>query len=201
VLSGWVPADTRVDDFESAIRSVCEPIFEKPLHEISFGQLLLRLFQTARRFNMEVQPQLVLLQKTLLNIEGLGRQLYPQLDLWDTAKPFLENWMKQQLGFRSFAKQIKHNAPLWMEQLPEFPGQVYDVVQQARRGQLRINYQSETLNRIEAKLERQNKTMLQVIISSALIVSGALLYSQNMLVEAQITAGLGCIGAIWAYFK
>ena len=114
VESGWVPPDTRVDDFESAIRSVCEPIFEKPLHEISFGQLLLRLFQTARRFNMEVQPQLVLLQKTLLNIEGLGRQLYPELDLWDTAKPFLENWMKEQLGFRSFAKQIKHNAPLWI---------------------------------------------------------------------------------------
>ena len=201
VQSGWVPADTRVDDFESAIRSVCEPIFEKPLHEISFGQLLLRLFQTARRFNMEVQPQLVLLQKTLLNIEGLGRQLYPQLDLWDTAKPFLENWMKEQLGFRSFAKQIKHNAPLWMEQLPEFPGHVFDVVQQARLGKLRINYQSDTLNRIENKIETQNKTTIQAILSAALLVSGAILYSSDMMFEAQIVSGLGIIGAVWAYIK
>jgi len=201
VLSGWVPSDTRVDDFESAIRSVCEPIFEKPLHEISFGQLLLRLFQTARRYNMEVQPQLVLLQKTLLNIEGLGRQLYPQLDLWDTAKPFLENWMKEQLGFRSFAKQVKHNAPLWIEQLPEFPGQVFDLVQQTRRGKLRINYQSDTLNRIENKIESQNKTTIQAILSAALLVSGAVLYSSNMVFEAQIISGLGIIGAVWTFFK
>ncbi len=201
VLSGWVPADTRIDDFESAIRSVCEPIFEKPLHEISFGQLLLRLFQTARRYNMEVQPQLVLLQKTLLNIEGLGRQLYPQLDLWDTAKPFLENWMKEQLGFSSFAKQVKHHAPLWMEQLPELPGQVFDLVQQTRRGKLRINYQSDTLNRIENKIESQNKTTIQAILSAALLVSGAVLYSSNMVFEAQIVSGLGIIGAVWAFFK
>ncbi|MCN4144697.1 MAG: ubiquinone biosynthesis regulatory protein kinase UbiB [Thiohalomonas sp.] len=201
VQSGWVAADTRVDDFESAIRSVCEPIFEKPLHEISFGQLLLRLFQTARRFNMEVQPQLVLLQKTLLNIEGLGRQLYPQLDLWDTAKPFLENWMKEQLGFRSFAKQIKHNAPLWMEQLPEFPGDVFDVLQQARLGKLRINYQSDTLNRIENKIETQNKTTIQAILSAALLVCGAVLYSSDMMFEAQIVSGLGIIGAVWVYIK
>ena len=201
VESGWVPPDTRVDDFESAIRSVCEPIFEKPLHEISFGQLLLRLFQTARRFNMEVQPQLVLLQKTLLNIEGLGRQLYPQLDLWDTAKPFLENWMKEQLGFRSFAKQIKHHAPLWLEQLPEFPGQVFDVVQQARHGKLRINYQSKTLDRIEHKIESQSKSTIQAILSAALLISSAILYSGNMLIEAEVLAGLGVIGGLWAYFK
>ena len=201
VESGWVPSDTRVDDFESAIRSVCEPIFEKPLHEISFGQLLLRLFQTARRYNMEVQPQLVLLQKTLLNIEGLGRQLYPQLDLWDTAKPFLENWMKEQLGFRSFAKQIKHNAPLWMEQLPDFPNKVLDVVQQARHGKLRINYQSETLNRIEEKIAVQNKITIQAILSSALLISGAILYSGNMLLEAQVAAGLGLLGGLWAWLK
>lgn len=201
VESGWVPADTRVDDFESAIRSVCEPIFEKPLHEISFGQLLLRLFQTARRFNMEVQPQLVLLQKTLLNIEGLGRELYPQLDLWDTAKPFLENWMKEQLGIRSFAKQVKHNAPLWIEQLPEFPNKVFDVVQQARQGKLRINYKSETLDRIEEKIEIQSKTTVQMIFSAALLVSGAILYSGGMIFEAQIVAGLGLAGSIWTLFK
>lgn len=201
VESGWVPSDTRVDDFESAIRSVCEPIFEKPLHEISFGQLLLRLFQTARRFNMEVQPQLVLLQKTLLNIEGLGRQLYPQLDLWDTAKPFLENWMKEQLGLRSFAKKIKHNAPLWMEQLPELPNKVFDVVQQARQGKLSINYKSETLNRIEEKIEIQNKMTIQAILSGALFISSALLYSNQMLPEAQILAAISIIGGFWAWLK
>ena len=200
VQSGWVPADTRVDDFESAIRSVCEPIFEKPLHEISFGQLLLRLFQTARRFNMEVQPQLVLLQKTLLNIEGLGRQLYPQLDLWDTAKPFLENWMKEQLGLKSFAKHIKHNAPLWMEQLPEFPSHVFDVVQQARLGKLRINYQSDTLNRIEHKIEKHNSKTIEAILSGALLVCGAILYSSNMNTEAQIVSILGIIGAIKSFY-
>ena len=201
VQSGWVPADTRIDDFESAIRSVCEPIFEKPLHEISFGQLLLRLFQTARRFNMEVQPQLVLLQKTLLNIEGLGRQLYPQLDLWDTAKPFLENWMKEQLGFRSFAKQIKHNAPLWIEQLPELPNKVFDVVQQVQKGKLSINYKSETLNRIEENLETQSKMTIQAILSSALLISGVILYSNQMLAEAQILAALGIVGGLWAWLK
>ncbi len=201
VESGWVPQDTRVDDFESAIRSVCEPIFEKPLHEISFGQLLLRLFQTARRFNMEVQPQLVLLQKTLLNIEGLGRQLYPELDLWDTAKPFLENWMKQQLGFHSFAKQVKHNAPLWMEQLPDFPNQVFDVVQQARHGKLSINYKSETLNRIEQKIEQQSSKSTSAIISSGLLICGTILYSGGSLIEAQVLAGLGITGAAWALLK
>jgi len=136
-----------------------------------------------------------------LNIEGLGRQLYPQLDLWDTAKPFLENWMKEQLGFSSFAKQVKHNAPLWIEQLPEFPGQVFDLVQQTRRGKLRINYQSDTLNRIENKIESQNKTTIQAILSAALLVSGAVLYSSNMVFEAQIVSGLGIIGAVWAFFK
>ncbi len=125
VESGWVPSHTRVDEFESAIRSVCEPIFEKPLKEISFGQLLLRLFQTARRFNMEVQPQLVLLQKTLLNIEGLGRQLYPDLDLWKTAKPFLENWMEDQVGPRALLRNIKDDLPYLIEKMPEMPGLIY----------------------------------------------------------------------------
>jgi ubiquinone biosynthesis protein len=201
VLSGWVPADTRIDDFESAIRSVCEPIFEKPLHEISFGQLLLRLFQTARRYNMEVQPQLVLLQKTLLNIEGLGRELYPQLDLWVTAKPFLENWMKEQLGLKSFVRQIKHNAPLWIEQLPEFPNKLFDVVQQARQGKLSINYKSETLERIENRIELQGKNTVQAMVSAALLIAGAILYTGQYFIEAQVLAGLGFAGGIWAFLR
>ena len=119
--SGWVPADTRVEEFESSIRTVCEPIFEKPLEEISFGQVLLRLFQTARRFNMEVQPQLVLLQKTLLNIEGMGREIYPQLDLWQTAKPYLENWVRDQRGPKAAINRIIEQAPLWLQHSPDMP--------------------------------------------------------------------------------
>ncbi|MEI7614506.1 MAG: ubiquinone biosynthesis regulatory protein kinase UbiB, partial [Betaproteobacteria bacterium] len=110
IEAGWAPADTRVDDFEAAIRAVCEPIFDRPLSEISFGRVLLRLFQTSRRFNVEIQPQLVMLQKTLLNIEGLGRQLDPNLDLWTTAKPFLERWMNEQMGWRALVRTMKQEA-------------------------------------------------------------------------------------------
>jgi ubiquinone biosynthesis protein len=132
VVSGWVRNDTRIEEFEAAIRAVCEPIFERPLKEISFGQLLLRLFQTARRFHMQVQPQLILLQKTLLNIEGLGRQLYPELDLWLTAKPFMERWLQQQTGIRAFWRKASERAPFWIERLADIPDLVYDVLQQDR---------------------------------------------------------------------
>ncbi|HEX5803250.1 MAG TPA: ubiquinone biosynthesis regulatory protein kinase UbiB [Azospira sp.] len=121
VEAGWAPADTRVDEFEAAIRAVCEPIFDRPLKEISFGKVLLRLFQTSRRFNVEIQPQLVMLQKTLLNIEGLGRQLDPDLDLWKTAKPFLERWMSEQLGWRGLKKSLAMEAPNWAHTLPQLP--------------------------------------------------------------------------------
>nr|WP_024966072.1 ubiquinone biosynthesis regulatory protein kinase UbiB [Pantoea sp. IMH] len=130
VDSGWVPPDTNVEDFEFAIRTVCEPIFEKPLAEISFGHVLLNLFNTARRFNMEVQPQLVLLQKTLLYVEGVGRQLYPQLDLWKTAKPFLEEWIKDQIGIPAIVRALKEKAPFWAEKLPELPELFYDSLRQ-----------------------------------------------------------------------
>lgn len=132
VESAWVPYDTNIDEFETAIRVVCEPIFAKPLCEISFGHVLLNLFNTARRFNMEVQPQLVLLQKTLLYVEGLGRQLYPQLDLWKTAKPFLEKWMMDQVGPGSLLKAIREKTPFWTEKLPELPELVYDNLRQGR---------------------------------------------------------------------
>ena len=121
IASGWVPKETRIEEFETAIRTVCEPIFQRPLNEISFGHLLLRLFQTARRFQMEVQPQLVLLQKTLLNIEGLGRQLYPELDLWQTAKPFLEKWMASRTGVRSLWQSMQENLPTAINLLPVMP--------------------------------------------------------------------------------
>lgn len=136
VASGWVPPDTRVNEFEAAIRGVCEPIFERPLRDISFGQLLLRLFQTAGRFNMEIQPQLFLLQKTLWNIEGLGRQLYPDLNLWDTAKPFLERWIKQQYSPRRYLKQWLHQLPRTVENQLLVPGLWHDVLRDQKNRQV-----------------------------------------------------------------
>jgi ubiquinone biosynthesis protein len=138
VESGWVSRDTRIEEFESAIRTVCEPIFEKPLKDISFAQVVLRLFQVAQRFNMVVQPQLILLQKTLLAIEGLGRQLYPELDLWATAKPFLEKWVSQQIGPKAFLHQLKLNLPFIAEQLPHLPKLVFDVLE-LKKEQLLLN--------------------------------------------------------------
>jgi ubiquinone biosynthesis protein len=119
--AGWVTADTRADEFENAIRAVCEPFFDRPLKEISFGRALVRLFQTSRRFNVEIQPQLVMLQKTLLNIEGLGRQLDPELDLWKTAKPFLERWMREQVGLKGLLRAVRNEAPRWATMLPQLP--------------------------------------------------------------------------------
>ncbi|WP_454784893.1 ubiquinone biosynthesis regulatory protein kinase UbiB [Legionella sp. WA2024007413] len=138
VESGWVARDTRVDEFESGIRTVCEPIFEKPLKDISFAQVVLRLFQVARRFHMEVQPQLILLQKTLLAVEGLGRQLYPDLDLWATAKPFLEKWVRDQIGPKAFFTQLKRNLPFLAEQLPHMPKLLFDFLE-LKKEELIIN--------------------------------------------------------------
>ena len=132
IESGWVPADTRVEELEAAVRSCCEPYFDKPLKDISFGHLLLRLFNMSRRFNVEIQPQLVLLQKTLLQIEGLGRQLDPNLDLWKTGKPYLERWMNEQLGWRSLIKHLKLEAPQWGAILPQLPRLIHDRLQRDR---------------------------------------------------------------------
>ncbi len=131
VESGWIPKNIRVDEFESAIRTVCEPIFERPLKDISFGHTLLRLFQTASKFDMNIQPQFTLLQKTLINVEGLGRQLYPDLDLWHTAKPVLESWMKNQVGAKALLRQIRLNGPYWLEKLPLMPELIYKALHNA----------------------------------------------------------------------
>lgn len=128
VMSGWVPKNTSISGFESAIRTVCEPIFERPLKDISFGESLVNLFRTARRYNMPVQPQLVLLQKTLLNIEGLGRQLYPELNLWDTAHPYLEKWLKERYQLKTLANNLKYHAPEWLEKFPEVPHLVFNAL-------------------------------------------------------------------------
>lgn len=169
--SGWVPDDTNVEDFEFAIRTLCEPIFAKPLAEISFGHLLLNLFNTARRFNMEIQPQLVLLQKTLLYIEGLGRQLYPKLDLWATAKPFLENWLRDQSGPCALLQTLKQKIPLWAEKFPELPELVYDSLQQHKKLRQSLDHLSLQLK----KQQRQGKARYLLNVGVTLLVSGMLL--------------------------
>ncbi len=176
VESAWVPEGTRVDEFESAIRTVCEPIFEKPLKEISFGNVLLRLFQTARRFNMEVQPQLVLLQKTLLNIEGLGRQLYPELDLWKTAKPFLERTMSEQLGARALLRNLRDSAPEWGKTIPGLPMLAHDFLEQATSGKLQLEWTSRELQQLRNDLRQSNRRSISAITGIGLILSATIIY-------------------------
>ena len=195
VDSGWVPADTSIEEFESAIRTVCEPIFQKPLADISFGQVLMNLFNTARRFNMQVQPQLVLLQKTLLYIEGLGRQLYPQLDLWKTAKPFLENWVKQQMGPWAVLRQIKENLPFWAEKLPEMPTLLHSYLQQHPRSQQQLLSQ---LQQLQLKQLEQGKSLKLVILAAAFVVSATILLALGHSGLALAAFVVGCIGAIKA---
>lgn len=175
IESGWVPGETRVDELESGIRAVCEPIFEKPISEISYGHLLLRLFQAARRFNAEVQPQLVLFQKTLLNIEGLGRELYPELDLWQTAKPFLEKWFTGQVGPKATFDKFKKQVPDWAIQFPEIPGLVHQVIDKAAKGELEINWRSRQLDDLEFRISRNNRRTINAITGGTFIISATLL--------------------------
>ena len=168
IESGWAPKDTRVDDFEAAIRAVCEPIFAKPLREISFGRVLLRLFQTSRRFNIQVQPQLVLLQKTLLNIEGLGRDLDPELDLWQTAKPYLERWMAEQVGWRGLVEHVRQEAPYWSTLLPQLPRLLHQALE--RQAQPAANREME-----DFLLEKRRQNRLLAVIAALLAVIAAIL--------------------------
>ena len=176
VESGWVPSTTRIEEFESAIRSVCEPIFEKPLKDISFGQLLLRLFQTARRFDMVVQPQLVLLQKTLLNIEGLGRQLYPELDLWQTAKPYLEQWFHDRMGPKAKINKLIKQFPEFAEQFPEVPSLIYKALNNAAQAQQQADAQHRELLKLRQQLNDNHTSTVWAIIISTLVISLAVLF-------------------------
>lgn len=157
VESGWVTSDIRVDEFEAAIRGVCEPIFERPLKDISFGKLLLRLFQTAGRFHMEVQPQLVLLQKTLVNIEGLGRQLYPNLDLWSTARPYLEKWLRKKMGPKTLLKKLCDKSPYWLEKALDMPDLIYTILQTKKINEFALR---DELLKKPKKVRRFNATFL-----------------------------------------
>jgi ubiquinone biosynthesis protein len=173
IEAGWVPKETRVDEFEAAIRSVCEPIFDKPLNEIYFGNVLLRLFDVSRRFRMEIQPQLVLLQKTLLQVEGLGRQLYPQLDLRPVAQPILTQWMDEQIGWRGLVRQIRKEGVLWTATVPQLPRLIHRALE---------NNPSDRLAAIEAAIDRVNRTqrwqsaLIASLVGLASVLAAAYLY-------------------------
>ncbi|NAW66387.1 ubiquinone biosynthesis regulatory protein kinase UbiB [Photobacterium halotolerans] len=190
VDSGWVPPDTNVDEFEFAIRTVCEPIFEKPLADISFGHVLLNLFNTARRFNMEVQPQLVLLQKTLLYVEGLGRQLYPQLDLWDTAKPFLEDWMSRQVGPQAIIGAVRDKAPFWAEKLPELPELLYDSLRQGKVMNQRID---KLYDNFMTSRRQQAQARFCFGVGATLIICSAILFGNQVDVYPVVSATAGAM--------
>ena len=173
VDSGWVPPETRVDEFESAIRTVCEPIFNKPLKDISFGQVLLRLFRTARRFNMQVQPQLILLQKTLLNIEGLGRQLYPDLDLWETAQPILQEWVDERISGRVLLNRLREQLPELGESVQELPQLLQTLIQQAASGRIELKVTNPQMDSLEAQICTSDRRRYSAIGSGALLIASA----------------------------
>jgi ubiquinone biosynthesis protein len=172
--SGWVPPETRIDELESAVRSVCEPIFNKPLSQISFAQVMIGLFATARRFNMEIQPQLMLLQKTLFNIEGLGRQLYPDLDLWKTAHPILRQWMDEQLGGRAIINSLREDLPQLRDAMREMPGVIKYLSEQISQGELQFSLRSTELKQIREQLGSQQKQRYLLATGATAVLSGTL---------------------------
>ena len=198
--SGWVPPETRVDELETAVRTVCEPIFNKPLSEISFAQVLIRLFEAAQRFNMEVQPQLILLQKTLLNIEGLGRQLYPDLDLWETGHPFFQEWVGGQLGGRAVLSSIRENLPQLRDAMRELPVVIKHLADQAAHGDIRVRMDAPEIRKLRAQLEAQQKQRFRLTISMTAVVCGTLLLGLETAVPALgwSLLGLGALGALWS---
>jgi ubiquinone biosynthesis protein len=175
INSGWVPGDTRQDEVESAFRTVCEPIFNRPLSEISFGQFLVRLFTVARRFGMEVQPQLILLQKTLLNIEGLGRELYPQLDLWETAQPILEDWMNERVSGRAIMNRLREQLPTVGESLQEFPQVVHGLIQKASEGQLEIRVSTPGIDELRRENLAISRRRNRAIAGTGILLTAAVL--------------------------
>jgi len=199
VDSGWVPHDTRVDELEAAVRTVCEPIFNKPLSEISFGQVLLRLFETARRFQMNVQPQLILLQKTLLQIEGLGRQLYPELDLWKTAQPILREWAADRLSGRNLAAQLRRQLPDLSEAVRMLPQVLQQAVQQASDGNFRVSVDQPGIEQLRAELRADARRRDLTIVGAATLLGGLvwLAVSLNPWPGAVLCAG-GAIAVLLA---
>ena len=206
IESGWVPAETGLQEFEAVIRSVCDPYFQKPISQISFGQVLLALFNTARQFDMEIQPQLVLLQKTLLNIEGMGRQIYPELDLWETAAPFMERWMSERVGLRGLVRQLSEHGPALIEQLPRLPTvaltALQDMASLARISKeqthvLRAMQQDINAERRQRRQSRTGGVLLVVALASLLIPATG--YAANGWIIG--SSLLGSAGIYWMFVK
>ena len=199
VQSGWVPADTRVDEMESAIRTICEPIFDRPLKEIYFGAVLLRLFEALRRFDGQIQPQLLLLQKTLLNVEGLGRQLYPDLDIWQTASPVLRRWMRERMSARSVWLELRRGLPDALEIFKALPSLAKRTIEQAQDGRLLLPIDTRALDQLRASLARQSRRSDRIVIGAALVVA-AVLWVGLRLRPSWFGALLGAAGLIvWVY--
>lgn len=198
IESGWVGRDVAVEEFESAIRMVCEPVFEKPLKDISFALLILQLFQVARQYHMEVQPRLVLLQKTLLAVEGLGRQLDPDLDLWCTAKPFLEKWIREQMGLKTLIKQSRANLPFLVEQLPNMPRLLYDVLAQMKAQSIRYEQSSSQMNQDPIHTNRQWRNGFGTGLLIAMFAIGGSSYVKllNQHEWMMVAVGATALGAI-----
>ncbi len=205
VQSGWVPATTDVDEFSRVIRLVVDPFFQKPIKDISFGNVLLQLFQTARQFDMEVQPQLVLLQKTLINIEGMGRQIYPDLDLWETAAPFMESWMNERIGIAGFIRRVTENAPRWLDQLPDIPDLAFNTMVEIRELTAQNRHQAETLNEVRQALESQAHRSRYQKLGGIALIGGILSMllpatGYTAVVDPVISGSvLGSLGVYWLY--
>lgn len=177
IESGWVPKETRMDELSAAIRTVCEPLLDRPMHEISFGELLQRLFQIARSFNVEIMPQLLMLQKTIINIEGIGRQLYPDLDLWKTARPQLERWMDERIGRKGLLKAATENMPKLIYRLPDLPNKIIDLIDRANDGTIEMENKSEEIHHLREEMKCYNQRTVLAVVGSGFLMSASIIYA------------------------
>ena len=207
IKSGWVPSETRVDELEGAIRTVCEPLLDRPIHEISLGELLQRLFQIARSFDVEILPQLVLLQKTIINIEGIVRQLHPHLDLWETARPEMERWMSERMGVKGLIKGTILNLPRVIERLPELPNRAIDLIDKIYDGKIEMENKSEEIHKLREEMKIYNRKTILSVIGSGLILSSSIIYALNNTTHGAMISVplaswvLGLFGLIFIYIS
>ena len=207
IKSGWVPSETRIDELEGAIRTVCEPLLDRPIHEISLGELLQRLFQIARSFDVEILPQLVLLQKTIINIEGIVRQLHPHLDLWETARPEMERWMSERMGVRGLIKGTILNLPRVIERLPEFPNRAIDLIDKIYDGKIEMENKSEEIHKLREEMKIYNRKTILSVIGSGFILSSSIIYALNNTTHGAMISVplaswvLGLFGLIFIYIS
>jgi len=207
IKSGWVPSETRIDELEGAIRTVCEPLLDRPIHEISLGELLQRLFQIARSFDVEILPQLVLLQKTIINIEGIVRQLHPHLDLWETARPEMERWMSERMGVKGLIKGTILNLPRVIERLPELPNRAIDLIDKIYDGKIEMENKSEEIHKLREEMKIYNRKTILSVIGSGLILSSSIIYALNNTTHGAMISVplaswvLGLFGLIFIYIS